>query len=241
MNDLFNILILCGGRGKRMGSDLKRIPKPLHRINNVTILEHKIMNYYNQGFKDILLAVGYQGDIIKKTLRGSKLPKDIDIEFSDAGGNAGILKRICEARNFFGDSVLITYGDTFTNLNLFELGNVHTNSTNEATIVVAPFRNPFGLVEYDDQQKVIHFKEKPILKYYIGYAIINKTSLDLIPKKVIEMPDGDGIVTFYRILSAMNELGVYFHSDLHVTFNTPEELEIAKQEIANFFTVKDME
>ena len=36
------IIILCGGRGKRMGKITKNIPKPMVRIGNSTIIEHKI-------------------------------------------------------------------------------------------------------------------------------------------------------------------------------------------------------
>ena len=50
------------------------------------------------------------------------------------------------------------------------------------------------------------------------------------------MPDGEGIVTFFKILMGMDLLGCYFHSGLQTTFNTPGELEIAEQDIINFFT-----
>ena len=39
------ILILCGGRGKRLGNITKKIPKPLVKIGKIPIIEHKL-NYY---------------------------------------------------------------------------------------------------------------------------------------------------------------------------------------------------
>ena len=41
------IIILCGGRGKRMGKFTKKIPKPLLKLGKLAIIEHK-MNYYIQ-------------------------------------------------------------------------------------------------------------------------------------------------------------------------------------------------
>ncbi len=41
-----NIIILCGGMGKRMGKFTKKIPKPLLKVGKIPIIEHKI-NYYN--------------------------------------------------------------------------------------------------------------------------------------------------------------------------------------------------
>ena len=36
------MIILCGGKGKRMGEITKKIPKPLLKIGKKTIIEHKI-------------------------------------------------------------------------------------------------------------------------------------------------------------------------------------------------------
>ena len=74
------ILILCGGQGKRMGSVTTKIPKPLAKIGNYSILHRKILNYSNQGFNDFIIAVGYKGDVM----------------------------------------IIITYGDTFTNIDLID-------------------------------------------------------------------------------------------------------------------------
>ena len=113
----------------------------------------------------------------------------------------------------------------------------HQKGSNEATVVVAPIQNPFGLVEFNDNKQVTYYKEKPILKYYIGYAVINKSALELIPEKVINMPNGEGLVTFFKILMAMDLLGCYYHAGLQTTFNTREELEKTEKEIINFCTV----
>jgi len=39
------MIILCGGKGKRMGKLTHSIPKPLIKVGKKTILEHKV-NYY---------------------------------------------------------------------------------------------------------------------------------------------------------------------------------------------------
>ena len=53
------------------------------------------------------------------------------------------------------------------------------------------------------------------------------------------MPDGEGIVTFFKILMGMDLLGCYFHSGLQTTFNTQEEFGKVEQEIINFCTVRE--
>ena len=224
------ILIMCGGRGKRLGSISKSIPKPLMNIGKRTILEYKVEQYQRQGFNDFIFCVGYKGELIQTLV---KQINGIQAEFSDAGESAGILARLFYAKTLFDDQVLMTYGDTFTDMKLSALCSVHQKSNNEATIVVAPIKNPFGLVEFDGDKQVIFFKEKPILNYYIGYAVINKSALELIPEKVINMPDGEGLVTFFKILMGMDLLGCYFHSGLQTTFNTKEEFEKGKKKLLN--------
>ena len=59
------ILILCGGRGSRLGNLTDRIPKPLVEIKNQSILEYKLVNYKNQGYQDFIFCIGYKGNKIK--------------------------------------------------------------------------------------------------------------------------------------------------------------------------------
>ena len=84
MKEIFTdkkILILCGGRGKRLGSITKKIPKPLVKVGKKTIIEQKIKYYSKQGFKNYIFCIGYKGKILKKFII-KKCKKTI---FSDVG------------------------------------------------------------------------------------------------------------------------------------------------------------
>jgi len=229
---------MCGGKGRRLGNLTKVVPKPLVKVTNKTILELKLNRYREKGFKEFILCIGYKGELIRKTV--GNFDSDVKIAFSDAGIEAGILDRLYTARHLFEEKVIMTYGDTFADLDLEQFIDIHNNSDNEATIAVAPIENPFGLIEFDKFNKVISFHEKPVFNYYIGYAIINKSAFNIIPDVVIKMPDGQGLVTFYKILAAMNKLGIYYNSGLQVTFNTPEELAEAKNKIIKFYSGREV-
>ena len=228
---------MCGGRGRRLEELTEMTPKPLVTFHKKNILEIKLEQYTRQGFSKFIFCIGYQGELIKKAV--ATMPFKFQAEFSDAGTQAGILERLYHCRGLVGDRFLMTYGDTFTNLNLDELIAEHENSSNEATIVVAPIQNPFGLVEFDRNNQVTYFKEKPVLNYYIGYAIINRSAFELIPPKIISLPDGEGLVTFYKILMGMDKLGVFHHSGLQVTFNTQAELKVAEEKLLQFYTARE--
>lgn len=236
-SSLGKIAIMCGGKGRRLGKLAKSIPKPLVRIRDKTVLQMKIERYIEQGFNEFVVCIGYKGNLIRKFVEKSAFSKMV--KFSDAGDSAGILKRLHVAKESFGERILITYGDTYSNINLLKLLGTHEQNSNEGTIVVAPIASPFGLVQYDGEEKVTLFKEKPVLNYYIGYAVLNKSTFDLIPKEVIDMPDGEGLVTCFRILLAMERLGVYRYPGLHLTFNTEDELKSAKDKLVEFYTSRE--
>ena len=135
--------------------------------------------------------------------------------------------------------MILTYGDTFTDIQLDSLIQHHNNSDNDVTIVSAPFKNPFGLIKTNINNKVLSFVEKPVLEYYIGYAVINKKVFNYISKNIVKEKDGIGIIKLYEKLIKNGKLGSYPFSGLDVTFNTPSELEKAKEKIVNFYTLKE--
>ena len=139
------VIILCGGRGKRLGNITKQIPKPLVKVGKFSIIEHKLNYYRKQGLKDFVFCIGHKGNILKKFIK-KKCKKPI---FSDGGINSGILKRIYLARKVINTSAIISYGDTLAKINFKDLLEQHKKSKAILSIVVAPIQNPFGLVNWN--------------------------------------------------------------------------------------------
>ena len=42
-----NLVILCGGKGTRIGKITKNIPKPIIKINGINFLQH-LINFYSK-------------------------------------------------------------------------------------------------------------------------------------------------------------------------------------------------
>jgi NDP-sugar pyrophosphorylase family protein len=228
------IMIMCGGQGKRLGRLTEKVPKPLIKLHGKTILQIKLEEYYRQGFRKFIFCVGYKGEMIRDEVR--RLGLGVESEFSDAGEQAGILQRLHHARVLFDSHALMTYGDTFSNIDLSQLIEAHHRGRQAVTIVTAPIKSPFGLVEMDETGSVTYFREKPVLNYYIGYAVINRPALESVPSDIVQMPDGEGLVAFYKMLMATGKLGAYNHTGLQITFNTPGELKFAEEALLQFYT-----
>ena len=229
------MFILCGGRGKRLGSITSKIPKPLVKIGSKPMLHHKLDFYTNQGISDFIFCTGYKSDQIMQSISNYK---NISTKYSNQGEKAGILKRIYEAQKLSPGTNLVSYGDTITDIDLKLLAKTHLDSGLPCTIVTAPIIHPFGLINSDKEGYVTSFSEKPILKYFIGYSIISDDFFDFIPKEYIEMEDGTGLICAFKYLIERKLLKSYFHEGKQITFNTPEEHRSAEESINGFLTLK---
>ena len=118
------VIILCGGKGRRLGNITKKIPKPLVKVGGLTLIEHKLNFYTKQGLTDFAFCVGYKSNMLKKVLK-KKYKKAI---FFEAGINDGILKRIYLARKIIHKSTIISYGDTLAKINFRDLLRQHKKS-----------------------------------------------------------------------------------------------------------------
>lgn len=235
-NDL-TIAILCGGRGRRMGELTSDVPKPLVSFRGETILDLKIQDYLRRGCRNLVLCIGYKGDLIREA--AERYRGEANLQFSDAGEQAGILQRLWHARQYWGERVLMTYGDTFTDLDVQQLVDHHDRSGHRATLVTAPIQNPFGLLEFERNGTITQFREKPVLNYYIGQALIEHSALSLVSDEVIGLEDGRGLVTLFKILIAFEAIGAYSHQGLDITFNTQTELAQMEEKFSGFFTARE--
>ena len=63
------VIIICGGKGKRLENITKQTPKPLVKVGKFSIIEHKLNYYKKQGLEDFVFCIGYKGNILKKFLK----------------------------------------------------------------------------------------------------------------------------------------------------------------------------
>jgi len=229
------VIILCGGKGNRLRKLTKNLPKPLIKLGTHSILEHKLNYYKRQGLNNYIFCTGYKGEKIEKRV----IKLGINGEFSNIGENPGILERIYAVRESFTNPTIISYGDTYAEIDMVDLLKQHNKSNTLLTLVTASIENPFGIIDLDKNNKVINFKEKPVLNHYIGYAIMQPEIFNIIPSDIITSPDGFGIVKTIQFLSNLRQVNAYQFDGLQVTVNTNEDLEYANKKIGKYFTVKE--
>jgi len=94
MMDKYQVVILAGGRGKRLDSLTKDIPKSMISVNDSPFLENIISMLHAQGFTKFLILAGYLSEILIDYFGdGSELGVTIDYSIERTLlGTAGGLK-----------------------------------------------------------------------------------------------------------------------------------------------------
>lgn len=186
-------VILCGGRGTRLGEHGETMPKALIEIGGQPILWHLLKIYSHYGLKDFVLCLGYLGDNIKNyfqqfvdTDKGFDLGNgDVcRIEFVDTGLNTNTGGRIKLIEEYIdSETFCVTYGDGLSDINIRSLLDFHASHEKLATLTAVHPHSNFGIMKVDDaNDSVVEFQEKPRLKEWIngGFFVFDQKVFDYI-------------------------------------------------------------
>jgi len=130
-------MILAAGRGKRMMTLTRDIPKPMLRIGNMTLIEDKIIRLSEAGIKKIVINTGYLGSYIHEHVGdGSKY--GIEIIISDEGdmpnGTANGIRNIIH--EFNEKPFIVVNADIWTNYLFIDLLNMKLKKKTLAHLVL---------------------------------------------------------------------------------------------------------
>ena len=85
-------IILCGGKGTRLGSLGSKTNKTLLKYKNKPLIFHIIKHLEKHKIQDVVIPLGFKGNSIKKFLKNSF--KNKNLKYFDAGVNTNITNRI---------------------------------------------------------------------------------------------------------------------------------------------------
>ena len=149
-------ILMAGGRGTRIAELFSDIPKPLIPVAGMPILEREIKSLCAQGFKDIILTVGYLADkIIAYFGDGSQFGAKIDYFVEESPlGNAGALFRL---REKIGDEpFLLLNADAAFDVDFNRMVAFHKSHGGLVTLFTHPNSHPYdsGLIIADENGHV---------------------------------------------------------------------------------------
>ena len=153
------VAILAGGAGTRLAEETEVRPKPMVEIGGRPILWHILSIYARAGFREFLVACGYQGERIHEYFRLQ--PTDWSVELVATGRDTMPGGRVLRLRPFLGEGTfLLTYGDGLADLDVRELVAFHRAHGKLATVTAVRPPSRFGALNLDGDS-VREFSEKP--------------------------------------------------------------------------------
>jgi NDP-sugar pyrophosphorylase family protein len=166
-------VILAGGKGVRLRPFTASFPKALVPIGDVPIIEVLIKRLIHFGVTDITLTLGHLAELIKAYfLHRQDLKRLLNLRYVDEDeptGTAGSLASVQSLDNTF----LVMNGDVLTDLNLDELVAFHRQ--HNATLTIATHKRQvkidLGVIDFDDDCRVIGYREKPEYNYQVSMGI----------------------------------------------------------------------
>ncbi len=235
MPSVADAIVLCGGAGTRLRSVTGDAPKSLATIGDRPFLDILIDQLRRHGFEHVILAVGYQGDLIRSHFDSRAL--DMSLEYSIESTPLGTGGALRNAVDFVkSEAVLIMNGDSYTDADLSGFVAGHCQSQADLSVLVVPTdgRVDCGLVSVDPAGRVLGFKEK---QFASGMQYVN-AGIYMVAKKILyEMPLNQRVSLeeelFPRWLAAGKNIRAFHHSGRCVDIGTPERYLLAQETLAN--------
>ena len=180
------VLLMAGGFGKRLAPITDKIPKPMIKITDKSILETTIESLKKDGFKNFYISTHYKSEIIRKYFGNGK-KWNINIKYINEKkplGTAGCIGLL--PKNII-KSILIINCDLVTKVNYNDIIKYHNKKKSLATICVRnyDFQLPYGVIETKNDV-VKKITEKPINKFFVnaGIYVLNPKLLKKIKKNI---------------------------------------------------------
>ncbi len=158
------LLILAGGFGTRLKSEIADLPKALAPVCGVPFLELQIENWLSQGLRNFTFLLHHKSEQIIAFLRSRQddLLKECKVDWvvePNAFGTGGALAYAVTVLGL-QNNFLITNADTWLGGGMNEM--MHSKSPSIAVIKVTDVGR-YGQVNFDQKNSVVAFTEKNAL------------------------------------------------------------------------------
>ncbi len=221
------VVILAGGRGRRLAPYTSILPKPLMPIGNRSILEILVAQLAEAGFRNLTFSVGYLSHLIRAVFDNGR-GRGVDIDWvvePEPLGTAGPL-RLVEGLDA---PFLVMNGDLLTTLDYGAMLEAHHASGNMLTIATHRRRIQvdYGVLHLngDEGNRIVAYEEKPEMSWDVsmGIYVVEASALSEIPSEgPFDFPD---LVS--RLLDQGLQVGAFVHDGLWLDIGRHEDYENA--------------
>ena len=194
-NQIESAVILCGGRGTRMGSLAEERPKSLLDVHGRPILWYILARLLAGGLKRFVLPVGHLGDQITRYADEAFGDAGCEIHCIDTGTDSPIGSRLAQVRGLIppGEDFFLTNGDALFDFDIAGMFAKHRSAGAAITFATAQTVSKYGLVVLENGRVTGFERQTPVASFlldgdggsrngyvYTGMAVLNEAALDMI-------------------------------------------------------------
>ncbi len=232
-------VILCGGRGKRLGPIGDELPKALVPVHGKPILWYIFVKLYLEGYRHFILPLGYRGHLIQNFIDRSLTDLDARIDAIPTGENTEVGQRLALVRHLLPKgSFLLINGDTLFDFDVARVADEHDASGMDVTLTSCRIISQFGLVVLDGDRVTEFTRDSLVRSYQVvnrpdggvreafvnsGIALVRSAALDAID--LAHSPNFEA--ELYPALIARGTVRHYAIEGYWFAVDTPKDMEIA--------------
>ena len=203
------MVILAGGLATRMRPLTLKLPKSMLQIKGRPFLEYQLELLKEYEIKDVLLCVGYKGELIKDHF-GDGRKFGVNLSYSFDGdkllGTAGALKK---AYRLLDDNFFLMYGDSYLPYDYQKIEESFKRLNKLSLMVVYKNQNRFDKSNILICEGLIKLYDKTLrgekLEYIdAGLSILKKEVLNLVPEE-----EPYDLEELYRTLISEEEMSAF--------------------------------
>lgn len=197
------LVIIAAGRGSRISSISKGLPKILIEVFNKTLLELIIQNSITVGISDIVIVTGHNSNIIHDFISNNKFDINIELAYNDDWDLPNGISVLASKNNIpQNHDFMISMSDHFYNDDLL-LKIKNSDLTNITVNVGADYKTD-SIHDPDDAMKLIIDRNS---------NSISQMSKDLIKYNAVDCGIFKCKYEFFSILQEAKDSGKYSLSD----------------------------
>lgn len=175
-------VLMAGGKGERLRPLTEKVPKPLLKVGNKSIIDYNIDTLISYGVENISVTVNYLKEQIEEHFENER--NGVLVQCVREPKYLGTIGSVKFVENFQNDTILVMNSDLFTNINYEDFYLHFVNHDADMSVGAVPYsvNVPYGIFELDDRE-IKGVREKPTYNYYAnaGIYLIKRKLLDLIP------------------------------------------------------------
>lgn len=223
-------MILAGGRGERLQPSVPHLPKPMAPVGGRPFLEHILDRVVDGGVTEVILAVGYRAETIRKHFGGAyrSVPLRYSIEEFPLGTGGAIAHGL---KGEDSSPVLVINGDTLVEIDYEVLADWYATIRSPVGVVLCrvPDISRYGSVVRAGD-RVVEFSEKGMK----GPGLINAGMYIIRPMLFSLYPCGERFSferDFLQRYCSELQLPSFVTEGYFIDIGTPEAYDRAQKEL----------